>query len=115
MTVLPEDDLLGLIGKHPTQKSIKRWIAGLGLGERTRRALAREGVALAEARPDAFTPVIAAQHDDLLLVALTQLDGLEVGIEAHRQLLVVGLAAAVARFALQLRHLADAVGLIGLG
>ncbi len=30
VTVLPEDDLLGLIGKHPTQKSVKRWIAGLG-------------------------------------------------------------------------------------
>ena len=28
--MLPEDDLLGLIGKHPTQKSIKRWVAGLG-------------------------------------------------------------------------------------
>lgn len=30
VTVLPEDDLLGLVGKHPTQKSVKRWIAGLG-------------------------------------------------------------------------------------
>ena len=30
VAVLPEDDLLGLIGKHPTQKSVKRWIAGLG-------------------------------------------------------------------------------------
>jgi len=30
VTVLPEDDLLGLIGKHPTQKSIPRWVAGLG-------------------------------------------------------------------------------------
>jgi hypothetical protein len=28
--VLPEDDLLGLVGRHPTQKSRKRWIAGLG-------------------------------------------------------------------------------------
>jgi hypothetical protein len=28
--VLPEDDLLGLIGKHPTQKDVPRWIAGLG-------------------------------------------------------------------------------------
>ncbi|HEY9582813.1 MAG TPA: hypothetical protein VJK09_00675 [Candidatus Paceibacterota bacterium] len=27
---LPEDDLLGLIGKHPTQPDIQRWIAGLG-------------------------------------------------------------------------------------
>ena len=27
---LPEDDLSGLIGKHPTQPSINRWIAGLG-------------------------------------------------------------------------------------
>ena len=27
---LPEDDLLGLIGKHPTQKNKLRWIAGLG-------------------------------------------------------------------------------------
>ncbi len=30
VTVLPEDDLLGLIGKHATQKSVQRWIAGLG-------------------------------------------------------------------------------------
>jgi hypothetical protein len=30
VTVLPEDDLLGLVGQHPTQKSVKRWIAGLG-------------------------------------------------------------------------------------
>ena len=30
VTVLPEDDLLGLIGKHPVQKSVPRWIAGLG-------------------------------------------------------------------------------------
>jgi len=27
---LPEDDLLGLVGKHPTQKDKSRWIAGLG-------------------------------------------------------------------------------------
>jgi alpha-L-fucosidase len=27
---LPEDDLLGLIGKHPTQPETNRWIAGLG-------------------------------------------------------------------------------------
>lgn len=30
VTVLPEDDLLGLVGKHPTQKDVRRWIAGLG-------------------------------------------------------------------------------------
>src|SRR5690606_18165694 len=30
ITCLPEDDLLGLIGKHPTQKDKRRWIAGLG-------------------------------------------------------------------------------------
>ncbi len=30
MTVLPEDDLLGLVGQHPEQKDVKRWIAGLG-------------------------------------------------------------------------------------
>ena len=30
VTVLPEDDLLGLVGQHPTQKDVKRWIAGLG-------------------------------------------------------------------------------------
>lgn len=30
VTCLPEDDLLGLIGKHPTQKDKPRWIAGLG-------------------------------------------------------------------------------------
>jgi hypothetical protein len=30
VTVLPEDDLLGLVGEHPTQKDVKRWIAGLG-------------------------------------------------------------------------------------
>lgn len=28
--IMPEDDLLGLIGKHPTQPEINRWIAGLG-------------------------------------------------------------------------------------
>lgn len=28
--VLPEDDLLGLVGRHPTQSSKARWIAGLG-------------------------------------------------------------------------------------
>lgn len=27
---LPEDDLLGLIGKHPTQKDPPRWVGGLG-------------------------------------------------------------------------------------
>ena len=27
---LPEDDLLGLVGEHPTQKDPLRWIAGLG-------------------------------------------------------------------------------------
>lgn len=27
---LPEDDLLGLTGRHPTQRDIPRWIAGLG-------------------------------------------------------------------------------------
>jgi hypothetical protein len=30
VTVLPEDDLLGLVGQHPEQKNVKRWIAGLG-------------------------------------------------------------------------------------
>lgn len=30
VTVLPEDDLLGLIGQHPQQKEVNRWIAGLG-------------------------------------------------------------------------------------
>jgi hypothetical protein len=30
VAVLPEDDLLGLVGQHPEQKEIKRWIAGLG-------------------------------------------------------------------------------------
>ena len=30
VTVLPEDDLLGLVGQHPQQKDVKRWIAGLG-------------------------------------------------------------------------------------
>lgn len=28
--IMPEDDLLGLIGKHPEQPEINRWIAGLG-------------------------------------------------------------------------------------
>ncbi|OYP36594.1 hypothetical protein CGZ80_08170 [Rhodopirellula sp. MGV] len=27
---MPEDDLLGLVGKHPTQKDKLRWVAGLG-------------------------------------------------------------------------------------
>ena len=27
---LPEDDLLGLIGQHPTQKNPVRWVGGLG-------------------------------------------------------------------------------------
>jgi hypothetical protein len=30
VTCLPEDDLLGLIGKHPTQKDPLRWVGGLG-------------------------------------------------------------------------------------
>jgi hypothetical protein len=30
VAVLPEDDLLGLVGQHPTRKDVKRWIAGLG-------------------------------------------------------------------------------------
>jgi hypothetical protein len=30
VTVLPEDDFLGLVGRHPTQKNVQRWIAGLG-------------------------------------------------------------------------------------
>jgi hypothetical protein len=30
VTCLPEDDLLGLIGKHPTQKEPSRWVGGLG-------------------------------------------------------------------------------------
>ena len=30
VTCLPEDDLLGLIGKHPTQKHPARWVYGLG-------------------------------------------------------------------------------------
>ena len=30
VTCLPEDDLLGLVGRHPTQKNKLRWIAGLG-------------------------------------------------------------------------------------
>lgn len=28
--IMPEDDLLGLVGEHPTQKDVARWIAGLG-------------------------------------------------------------------------------------
>jgi hypothetical protein len=28
--VLPEDDLLGLVGRHPTQKKTERWVGGLG-------------------------------------------------------------------------------------
>lgn len=28
--IMPEDDLLGLIGQHPEQKDVNRWIAGLG-------------------------------------------------------------------------------------
>lgn len=28
--VMPEDDLLGLVGKHPEQKDQSRWIAGMG-------------------------------------------------------------------------------------
>lgn len=28
--IMPEDDLLGLIGQHPEQKEINRWIAGMG-------------------------------------------------------------------------------------
>lgn len=28
--IMPEDDLLGLVGKHPKQPEINRWIAGLG-------------------------------------------------------------------------------------
>ena len=28
--ILPEDDLLGLVGQHPTQKKIERWVGGLG-------------------------------------------------------------------------------------
>jgi hypothetical protein len=28
--VLPEDDLLGLVGRHPTQKKAERWVGGLG-------------------------------------------------------------------------------------
>ncbi len=27
---LPEDDLLGLVGRHPTQPDTRRWVAGLG-------------------------------------------------------------------------------------
>lgn len=30
VTCLPENDLLGLVGRHPTQKNKLRWIAGLG-------------------------------------------------------------------------------------
>jgi hypothetical protein len=30
VTCLPEDDLLGLIGQHPTQKDPARWVGGLG-------------------------------------------------------------------------------------
>jgi hypothetical protein len=30
VTCLPEDDLLGLVGKHPTQKNPARWVGGLG-------------------------------------------------------------------------------------
>ncbi len=30
VTCLPEDDLLGLVGRHPTQSDKLRWIAGLG-------------------------------------------------------------------------------------
>lgn len=30
VTCLPEDDLLGLVGRHPTQKDKPRWVAGLG-------------------------------------------------------------------------------------
>jgi len=30
VTVLPEDDLLGLVGRHPEQKDVNRWIAGFG-------------------------------------------------------------------------------------
>jgi hypothetical protein len=30
VAVLPEDDLLGLVGRHPTQPDPKRWVAGLG-------------------------------------------------------------------------------------
>lgn len=30
VTCLPEDDLLGLVGKHPTQKDPPRWVGGLG-------------------------------------------------------------------------------------
>ncbi len=30
VTCLPEDDLLGLVGNHPTDKNKLRWIAGLG-------------------------------------------------------------------------------------
>lgn len=30
VAIMPEDDLLGLVGKHPQQKEINRWIGGLG-------------------------------------------------------------------------------------
>ncbi len=30
VAVLPEDDLLGLVGRHPEQPDIPRWVAGLG-------------------------------------------------------------------------------------
>lgn len=30
VSCLPEDDLLGLIGQHPTQKEPARWVGGLG-------------------------------------------------------------------------------------
>jgi len=30
VSCLPEDDLLGLVGRHPTQKDPRRWIGGLG-------------------------------------------------------------------------------------
>ncbi|MCX5746600.1 MAG: hypothetical protein NT062_29335 [Proteobacteria bacterium] len=30
VTVMPEDDLLGLVGQHPVQREIPRWIGGLG-------------------------------------------------------------------------------------
>jgi len=29
VTVMPEDDLLGLVGEHPTQKDPRRWVYGL--------------------------------------------------------------------------------------
>ena len=30
VAILPENDLIGLIGRHPTEKNISRWVAGLG-------------------------------------------------------------------------------------